>query len=272
MNSKIICCLSLTLLFFISCKKELKTNQVSKDGMVFIKGGTFLMGAGDDESREDEFPSHVVEVSSFWMDISEVTNKQFKKFVDETGYVTTAERTINWDEIKEFVPPGTPKPHDSLLEPASLVFKEIKTDNLQNYSNWWSLVRNANWKQPFGPGSDIINKDDYPVVHVSWEDAVAYCNWSGKRLPTEAEFEYAIRSGKKNTKYSWGNEGIEENQFKANSWNGNFPSLNTNKDKFYYSAPVGSFSPNDYGIYDLAGNVWEWCSDCLLYTSPSPRD
>ena len=261
MNFKIISCLSVTLLFFISCKKELKTNQVSKDGMVFIKGGTFLMGAGDDESREDEFPSHVVEVSSFWMDISEVTNKQFKKFVDETGYVTTAERIINWDEIKEFVPPGTPKPHDSLLEPASLVFKEIKTDNLQNYSNWWTLVRNANWKQPFGPGSDIINKDDYPVVHVSWEDAVAYCNWSGKRLPTEAEFEYAIRSGKKNTKYSWGNEGIEENQFKANSWNGNFPSLNTNKDKFYYSAPVGSFSPNDYGIYDLAGNVWEWCSD-----------
>ena len=197
MNFKIISCLFLTLLFFISCKKELKTNQVSKDGMVFIKGGTFLMGAGDDESREDEFPSHVVEVSSFWMDISEVTNKQFKKFVDETGYVTTAERIINWDEIKEFVPPGTPKPHDSLLEPASLVFKEIKTDNLQNYSNWWTLVRNANWKQPFGPGSDIINKDDYPVVHVSWEDAVAYCNWSGKRLPTEAEFEYAIRSGKK---------------------------------------------------------------------------
>ena len=104
MNFKIISCLSLTLLFFISCKKELKTNQVSKDGMVFIKGGTFLMGAGDDESREDEFPSHVVEVSSFWMDISEVTNKQFKKFVDETGYVTTAERMINWDEIKEFVP------------------------------------------------------------------------------------------------------------------------------------------------------------------------
>ena len=229
--------------------------------MVFIEGGTFLMGAGDDESREDEFPSHVVEVSSFWMDISEVTNKQFRQFVDETGYITTAERKINWEEIKEFVPPGTPKPHDSLLEPASLVFQEVKTDNLQNYSNWWSLIRNANWKQPFGPGSDIINKDDYPVVHVSWEDAVAYCSWSGKRLPTEAEFEYAIRSGKKNTKYSWGNEGIEENQFKANSWNGNFPSLNTNKDKFYYSAPVGSFSPNDYGIHDLAGNVWEWCSD-----------
>ena len=193
MNLKFLTHIFFLFVFLISCDRNLKTNQVSKDGMVFIQGGIFSMGAGDDESREDEFPSHLVEVSSFWMDISEVTNKQFREFIDETGYVTTAERKINWDEIKEFVPPGTPKPHDSLLEPSSLVFQEIKTDNLQNYSNWWSLIRNANWKQPFGKDSNIEGKGNHPVIHISWDDAMAYAaevadktgeSW---RLPTKAE-------------------------------------------------------------------------------------
>ena len=233
--------------------------------MVFIKGGEFLMGGDNDEARSDEFPKHKVEVSSFWMDQNEVTNAQFQKFIDETGYVTTAERKINWDEIKSALPPGTPKPNDSLLEPASLVFKEFQTENLNDYSKWWSLVRNANWKQPFGPESDIIGKENYPVVHVSWEDAVAYCKWSGKRLPTEAEFEYASRGGLENNLYSWGNEPINKGILKANVWEGKFPSTNKTNDNFYYTAPVKSFEPNQYGLYDMAGNVWEWCSDWYHY-------
>ena len=245
----------------IACDSAKYENNISKEGMVFIEGGVFFMGGDNNEARSDEFPKHEVKISSFWMDQTEVTNSQFKKFIDETGYVTTAERKIDWEDIKSALPPGTQKPHDSLLEPASLVFKEIKTNNLADYSNWWSLVRNANWRQPFGPGSDIIGKENHPVVHVSWEDAYAYCEWSGKRLPTEAEYEYASRGGKLNNIYSWGNEKIDQNEIKANSWNGIFPQTNTIKDKFYYSSPVMSFPSNGYGLYDIAGNVWEWCSD-----------
>ena len=253
--------LSITLLLIIACDSAKYENNISKEGMVFIEGGVFFMGGDNNEARSDEFPKHEVKISSFWMDQTEVTNSQFKKFIDETGYVTTAERKIDWEDIKSALPPGTQKPHDSLLEPASLVFKEIKTNNLADYSNWWSLVRNANWRQPFGPGSDIIGKENHPVVHVSWEDAYAYCEWSGKRLPTEAEYEYASRGGKLNNIYSWGNEKIDQNEIKANSWNGIFPQTNTIKDKFYYSSPVMSFPSNGYGLYDIAGNVWEWCSD-----------
>ncbi len=253
--------LSITLLLIIACDSAKYENNISKEGMVFIEGGVFFMGGDNSEARADEFPKHEVKISSFWMDKTEVTNSQFKKFIDETGYVTTAERKIDWEDIKSALPPGTQKPHDSLFEPASLVFKEIKTNNLADYSNWWSLVRNANWRQPFGPESDIIGKENHPVVHVSWEDAYAYCEWSGKRLPTEAEFEYASRGGKLNNIYSWGNEKIDQNEIKANSWNGIFPQTNTMKDKFYYSSPVMSFQSNGYGLYDIAGNVWEWCSD-----------
>ena len=256
----IIC---IVLIINISCKNSdpKKDKLVSKEGMVFIPGGNFDMGGDNEEARSDEFPKHQVTVSSFWMDIAEVTNAQFKKFVDETGYTTTAERKIDWDEISIMLPPDTPKPHDSLLSPASLVFKEVSTSNLNDYSKWWSLVKGANWKQPFGPGSDIIGKENFPVVHVSWEDANAYCEWSGKRLPTEAEFEFASRAGKINSVYTWGDEKVDNGVLKANTWDGEFPKKNTIKDKFYYAAPVKSFKPNNYGLYDLAGNVWEWCSD-----------
>ena len=250
------------LIVFISCNNEVKQSQiVDKSGMIFIEGGFFEMGADNDEARPDEYPKHKIKISSFWMDENEVTNAQFKEFIDATGYITTAERSINWDEIKSMLPPGTPKPNDSLLSPSSLVFKESNTNNLNDYSKWWSLVRDANWRQPFGPNSNIEGKDDYPVVHVSWEDANEYCKWAGKRLPTEAEYEYASRGGLINEIYSWGNQKVNDGNLKANIWEGVFPKSNTLNDKFYYASPVKSYSPNNYGLFDMAGNVWEWCSD-----------
>ena len=235
-------------------------------GMIFVKGGEFEMGGDNNEAKQDEFPKHKVTLNSFWMDETEVTNDQFKEFVNATGYITTAEKAIDWNEIKKIVPPGTPKPHDSLLAPASLIFYETEVTNLNNYTQWWRLEKNTNWRSPFGKDSNINNKGNHPVVHISWDDAIAYCKWAGKRLPTEAEFEYASRGGLKNNIYSWGNEPINQGKLKANTWEGKFPSNNKMKDKFYYTAPVKSFEPNGFGFYDLGGNVWEWCSD---WFSPS---
>ena len=231
------------------------------NGMIFVKGGEFEMGGDNEEAKQDEFPKHKVIVNSFWMDETEVTNDQFKEFIDATGYVTTAEMAIDWNEIKKIVPPGTPKPHDSLLAPASLIFYETETSNLNDFTQWWRLEKNTNWRSPYGKNSNIKNKGNHPVVHISWDDAIAYCKWAGKRLPTEAEFEYASRGGLKNNIYSWGNESINQGRLKANTWEGKFPSSNKMKDKFYFTAPVKSFEPNGFGFYDLGGNVWEWCSD-----------
>ena len=248
-----------------SSKKSQNTKPLVKDGMVFIRGGEFMMGGDGEQANQDELPKHKVVVSSFWMDETEVTNDQFKRFVDETGYVTTAEKSIDWEDIKKVVPLGTPKPHDSLLAPSSLVFFETKTENLSDFTQWWKLKRNANWRQPFGENSSIDGKGNHPVVHISWDDAQAYCEWAGKRLPTEAEFEYASRGGVENTLYSWGNEPVDLGNLKANVWEGKFPTNNKIKDEYYYTAPVKSFKPNKYGLYDIAGNVWEWCFDWYHY-------
>lgn len=236
--------------------------QASLEGMVLIPAGSFIMGGDSLWGRPDEFPHHNVRLSAFYMDEHEVTNKQFRAFVEATDYVTTAERKPDWKELKKQLPPGTPKPTEEVLVAASLVFKGTEGPvSLNNPAIWWEWVPGADWKHPEGPGSDIEGKDDYPVVHVSWEDAAAYAQWAGKRLPTEAEWEYAARGGKSNTIYPWGNEMVHQGKVKANSWDGKFPYQNTASDGYERLAPVAQYEPNGYGLYDMGGNVWEWCAD-----------
>lgn len=232
------------------------------ENMVFIPGGRFTMGGDSFWGRADEFPLHEVEVSSFYMDRHEVTNAEFDEFVKATGYVTTAERKPDWEEMKKQLPPGTMPPPDSVLVAASLVFSPPAYPvALNNAAAWWKWVAGANWRHPQGPGTSVSGKENHPVVHVSWEDAMAYAIWAGKRLPTEAEWEYAARGGLAGAIYPWGNQPIDQGGVKANSWQGHFPDKNTERDKYYRTAPVMSFTPNGYGLYDMAGNVWEWCSD-----------
>ncbi|MBL3656387.1 formylglycine-generating enzyme family protein [Fulvivirga sediminis] len=236
--------------------------ESSTEGMVLLKGGTFSMGASDKNGRPDEYPQHQVKLSSFYIDETSVTNAQFAEFVEATGYVTTAEQAPDWEELKKQLPLGTPKPADSLLVPSSLVFHG--TDGpvpLDNAALWWRWTTGADWRHPHGPGSNINGKENYPVVHVSWYDANAYAKWAGKRLPTEAEYEYAARGGMKDKLYPWGNEEPYQGEPKANTWDGKFPYKNTGRDQFISLAPVKSFPPNGYKLYDMAGNVWEWCAD-----------
>ncbi len=238
------------------------TKIAAHQGMVWIKEGTFSMGADNKQAAADEYPKHKVTVTGFWMDTTEVTNAAFAKFVKATGYITTAERKPDWNELKKQIAPGTPKPPDSLLVAASLVFSPPDHQiDLNDYSQWWAWVKGADWKHPHGPASNIKGKGNYPVVHISWFDAVAYCKWAGKRLPTEAEWEWAARGGLQNKIYPWGDEPVDKGKVKANTWQGRFPDQNTLRDKFYGLAPVASFAPNGYGLYDMAGNAWEWCAD-----------
>lgn len=238
------------------------TDSVSHTGMIWVAGNSYAMGATDNEGRPDEYPQHTVTVAGFWIDATEVTNAQFRRFVDATGYITTAEKKPDWEEIKKQLPPGTPKPAEDVLVASSLVFTPpVHPVPLDDASQWWSWKKGADWKHPQGAGSSIKGKDNYPVVHISWYDAAAYAKWAGKRLPTEAEWEYAARGGPQQTIYPWGNEDIEAGKPKANTWQGSFPDKNTGWDQFKTLAPVKSFAPNTAGLYDMAGNVWEWCSD-----------
>ncbi|NDV44817.1 formylglycine-generating enzyme family protein [Flagellimonas sediminis] len=234
------------------------------EGMVWIPGGDFMQGAvtKDKMAMMHEKPAHQVHVDGFFMDIHEVTNAQFSKFVSETGYVTVAEREIDWEEMKKQLPKGTPKPHDSILQPGSLVFKKTKSSvpNLYDYSQWWEWKIGADWKHPNGPNSTVEGKENEPVVHIALEDALAYCKWAGRRLPTEAEWEYAARAGKKDELFFWGSD-VSLLSSHANSWEGEFPVENTEEDGFERRAPVMSYPKNDFGLYDMAGNVWEWTND-----------
>lgn len=234
------------------------------EGMIWIPGGTFMQGAvpQDKQAMAHEKPQHPVKVDGFFMDITEVTNAEFAKFVKETGYITVAERPIDWEEMKKQLPEGTEKPADSLLQPGSLRFKKTKSSvpNLYDFSQWWEWSIGTNWKHPQGPDSNIEGKENYPVVHVCYEDALAYCKWAHRRLPTEAEWEYAARGNKKNTIYFWGDDRSKLAN-EANTWEGEFPVYNTKVDGFEGTAPVKSYPSNGFGLYDMAGNVWEFTQD-----------
>lgn len=234
------------------------------EGMVWIPGGEFSQGATaqDTFAMQHERPKHKVAVDGFFMDLHPVTNAQFKAFIDATDYITVAEREIDWMELKKQLPPNTPKPHDSILQPGSLVFKKAKNSlpNLYDFSQWWQWKIGANWKHPNGPESSIKGKDDFPVVHIAYEDATAYCKWAGRRLPTEAEWEYAARGGNEDAIFFWGTDFEKLHEY-ANTWEGEFPVTNSLKDGFESRSPVMHFPKNSFGLYGMAGNVWEWTSD-----------
>ena len=237
---------------------------IAPEGMVWVPGSTFKQGAvaSDKMAMDHEKPAISVLVDGFFMDATEVTNRQFAEFIKATGYITIAERGIDWEELKKQVPPGTPKPHDSILQPGSLTFKKSKSPvaNLYDFSQWWNWTIGANWQHPNGPESTIKGKENYPVVQIAYEDALAYCEWANRRLPTEAEWELASRAGSYGSVYNWGND-VSVLSEMANTWEGDFPVSNSKNDGFELRAPVKSYPANAYGLYDMAGNVWEWTSD-----------
>ena len=252
---------------FFSCANNQKDKSISfetPDGMVWVEGKSYTKGAkqNDDYAMMREKPSHEVYIDGFYIDVTEVTNNQFQKFVNETGYLTIAEREIDWGEMKKSLPAGTPKPHDSILQPGSLIFNDKlkKVDDMNNYFQWWRWQTGANWRSPKGPGSNIENKGNYPVVHIAYEDAKAYCEWANRRLPTEAEWESAAQGNYKNAVFPWGND-LKLLNSNANTWQGNFPVKNESIDGYEMIAPVKSFPANSIGIFDMVGNVWEITDD-----------
>lgn len=223
-------------------------------GMVWIPGGTFWMG--DPTSPDQDSPWRRVGVHGFWMDTHEITNAEFEKFVNATGYKTVAERV----PTKEQYPNADP----ANLVAGSAVFKATRLDRppLDSPPVWWAYVKGASWRNPEGPQYGIKGRENYPVVQIAWEDAAAYAKWAGKRLPTEAEWEFAARGGLEKKPYIWGDDPQGKNgKWFANSFQGRFPEHDAGSDGYTNVCPVGKFAPNGYGLYDMSGNVWEWCSD-----------
>ena len=248
--------------FVTSVVNKIESTGFMPQGMVVVPGGEFSMGGvnpvgmmdGGKENMNDARPVHRVYVDGFYMDETEVTNAQFEQFVAATNYVTVAERKPTREEFPT-------APEENLVAGSVVFTPPAQKVSLDSYFAWWEYVNGANWRHPLGPESDIQGKGDFPVVHVCWEDAAAYAKWAGKRLPTEAEWEFASRSGETGTLYTWGNLLKPEGKWMANIFEGQFPYNDVASDGFKGAAPVKKFPPNGYGIYDIAGNVWEWCSD-----------
>ncbi|WP_445292042.1 formylglycine-generating enzyme family protein [Bdellovibrio sp. GT3] len=219
--------------------------------MVWIPGGLFKMGS--DHHYSEEAPAHRVKVDGFWMDQYAVTNRDFAEFVQATGYKTFCEKIPDLSQY----PGATPE----MLVPASVVF--VKPDgpvDLRNPYQWWQFIPGANWRSPQGPASSIGNRMDHPVVHLAWQDIEAYSLWAGKEIPTEAEWEFAANGGHEGREFAWGDELVPNGIHQANTWQGTFPWQNLGDDGFEGTSPVGSYPPNDYGLFDMIGNVWEWTS------------
>lgn len=225
-------------------RQEAKTSPRPK-GMVQIPGGTCRMGnaRGDGYDADGEGPVHEVTVDPFWMDAAAVTNARFAEFIDATGYLTEAQ-TFGWS----FVFSG-------------LLPKSLRNNQRPVVAPWWRQVFGADWRHPEGPDSDIARRLDHPVIHVSWNDAQAFCAWAGSRLPTEAEWEFAARGGREGERFPWGNELTPNGKHRMNVWQGTFPDKNTRADGYVGTAPVTSYQANDYGLWCMTGNVWEWCAD-----------
>ena len=241
----------------------LAVRQAAPQGMVWIAGGNFRMGSDSRLARLNEAPPFDARVDGFWMDETDVTNAQFAAFVRATGYVTTAEQAPRLDELLAQLPPGAALPASAQLVPASMVFAGTeRAVPLDDWSRWWRIVPGADWRHPQGPGSSIGNKGDHPVVQVSWRDAQAYAGWAGKRLPTEAEWEYAARGGLEQADYAWGKR-LEDGQRMANTFAapGAFPVVAAAYRSRVGTTAVRSFAPNGYGLYDITGNVWQWTGD-----------
>ena len=220
------------------------------------------MGSDDLKARADERPTHRVRVDGFWIDKTAITNAQFRRFVETTGYVTIAERKPDWEELKKQLPPGTPKPPENLLVAGSVVFEPPQRPvDLSDWSEWWRWQLGADCRHPGGPGTSIEGKDNHPVVQIAWEDAAAFAKWAGKRLPTEAEYEFAARGGLDGKRFAWADEFVPDGRFMANTWQGVFPATDTAEDGFAGTAPVASFPANGYGLSDMTGNVWQHVSD-----------
>jgi formylglycine-generating enzyme required for sulfatase activity len=253
-------CSFLALVSFVA---QASSEKLAKPpGMVWIPGGEFAMGTNEKDVYPAERPEHRVRVDGFWMDETEVTNEQFEKFVEATKYVTVAERVPDWNELKKHLPPGTKKSSANKFVGGSLVFTPPTAQPLGfDPSWWWTWTPGANWRHPEGPASNLCGRQKHPVVQVAYEDAVAYATWAGKRLPTEAEWEFGARGGLEGKRYGWSGKFRRGGKIMANVWQGRFPSENTKEDGFERTAPVKSFPPNRYGLYDMIGNVWEWCAD-----------
>lgn len=227
-------------------------HSVTED-MAWVPGATFQMGSND--HYPEEAPVHCVTVDGFWIDLTPVTNRQFKHFVNTTGHVTTAQVI---PDAKDY--PGA---RPEMLYAGSLVFSPPRAHvtDLRDWSRWWTFMKGANWRHPYGPKSNIKDLDDHPVVHVAYPDALAYAQWAGKDLPTEAEWEFAARGGLEGAEFAWGNEFTPGGRHLANTWQGQFPTQNLVTDGYERTSSVNAFPPNGYGLHDMIGNVWEWTAD-----------